>query len=195
MLACILVLGLATGGCAWFGGDTEQKDVPPAQPQEQAAAPAPAPEPPAPTKAGKKVDAKTAKAEKAAKAKAEKAAKTKAGKSAPKGETQIAAELDMVGHRLVAQASRTVVPSKAEKEVRQQGKDYVATYVDVDTSNVSTELRPGTKGQYVGFVRYHENVFECRGKSRKEALTASCEQVKSRRLNELIRYDGSSWQY
>ena len=190
MLACILALGLATGGCAWFGGDTDQKDVPPAQPQEQTAAPAPAPDASAPTKAGKKVDAKATKAEKSAKT-----AKAKGGKSAPKSEAQIAAELDMVGKRLAAQAARTVVPSKAEKQVRQQGKEYVASYVDVYTGNVSTELRPGAKGQYVGFVRYHENVFECRGKSRKEALTASCDQVKSRRLNELIRYDGSSWQY
>ena len=67
MLACILALGLATGGCAWFGGDTDQKDVPPAQPQEQTAAPAPAPDASAPTKAGKKVDAKATKAEKSAK--------------------------------------------------------------------------------------------------------------------------------
>ena len=73
-------MGLATGGCAWFGGDTDQKDVPPAQPQEQTAAPAPAPDASAPTKAGKKVDAKATKAEKSAKT-----AKAKGGKSACMG--------------------------------------------------------------------------------------------------------------
>ena len=37
---------------------------------------------------------------------------------------------------------------------------------------------------------------ECRGKTKQEAITtASCEQVKARNLNELIRYDGSVWQY
>ena len=102
----------------------------------------------------------------------------------------------MVGNRLAAQAARTVMPSKSSKEVRQDGKDYVASYVDVDASNVTTELRPGAAGQYVGFVRYQERVMECRGKNKQEAITtASCQQVKARNINELIRYDGSTWQY
>ena len=102
----------------------------------------------------------------------------------------------MVGHRLVAQASRTVMPSKASKEVRQDGKDFVASYVDVDPNEVTTEMHPSNAGQYVGYVRYQEKMMECRGKSRKEAITtASCQQVKARNINELIRYDGSTWQY
>ncbi len=188
ILALILVLGLTTGGCAWFGGSSSE-EVKPAPPQEQAAASEPAPAPVAPTK-----DAKGKKA----KAKAAKAAEVKpaASKKVAKTEAQIAAELTMVGHKLAAQASRTVMPSKASKEVRQVGKDYVASYVDVDASNVTTELRPSPTGQYVGFVRYQEKVMECRGKTRHEATTtASCDQVKARNINELIRYDGSAWQY
>ena len=49
ILALILTMGLATGGCAWFGGSSSD-EVKPAQPQEQTAAPEPAPAPEAPAK-------------------------------------------------------------------------------------------------------------------------------------------------
>ena len=185
-LALLLTFGLTSGGCAWFGGDSSSTEaaVTPAQPVETAE-PAPAPEAPAPAKAGKKVDKKAA-------ASAEK--KQPVAKGA-KTEAQIAAELDSVGRKLVAQAGRTVVPSKSKKDVQQVGKDFVASYVEVDESTITTELRPGASGQYVGFVRYKENVYECRGTTRQAALTAACQQVKARRINELIRYDGKSWQF
>ena len=189
ILALILTMGLASGGCAWFGGSSSE-EVKPAQPQEQTAAPEPAPAPEAP--------AKDVKGKGKTKAKAEKKAEVKpaASKKVVKTEAQVAAELTMVGNKLAAQAARTVMPSKASKEVRQDGKDYVASYIEVDASNVTTELRPGTSGQYVGFIRYQEKVMECRGKTKQEATTtASCAQVKARNLNELIRYDGSTWQY
>ena len=171
ILALILTLGLSTGGCAWFGGSSEEAK--PAQPQEQAAAQAPAPEPaPAPAQ---DVKGKSKTKTKAAKHAEKKAASRKTVKS----EAEITAELGMVGHRLVAQASRTVMPSKASKEVRQDGKDFVASYVDVDPTEVTTEMHPSTAGQYVGYVRYQEKVMECRGKSRKEAITtASCKTEK-----------------
>ena len=189
ILALILTMGLATGGCAWFGGSSSD-EVKPAQPQEQTAAPEPAPAPEAP--------AKDAKGKGKTKTKAEKPAEVKpaASKKVVKTEAQVAAELTMVGNKLAAQAARTVMPSKASREVRQDSKGFVASYIDVDASNVTTELRPGASGQYVGFIRYQEKVMECRGKTKQEAITtASCEQVKARNLNELIRYDGSVWQY
>ncbi|MDD3684213.1 hypothetical protein [Desulfovibrio desulfuricans] len=190
ILALILTLGLTTGGCAWFGGSSStDEEIKPAQPQEQTAAPEPAPAPVAPAKDAKGKKGKT---------KAEKAAEVKpvATKKGAKTEAQAAAELTMVGHKLAAQAARTVMPSKSSREVRQDGKDYVGTYIDVDSSNVTTELRPSPTGQYVGFIRYQERVMDCRGKTRQEAMsTASCEQVKARNINELIRFDGSTWQY
>lgn len=187
ILALIVVLGLATGGCAWFGSASSSEKQP-AQPQPQVAAEeaAPAPEVPVKTKAKGKSAKKVEK----------KAEKKASGKKVVKTEAQIAAELDMVGHKLAAQAARTVMPSKASKEVRGDGKEFVASYVDVDAANVTTEMRPGANGQYVGFVRYQEKVMECRGKTRQAAMVAApCEQVKARNLNELIRFDGSSWQY
>ena len=187
-LAFVLTMGLATSGCAWFGGSSEKPQ--PAQPAEQQAnaaeaapAPAPAPAAKADTKKNKK-DAKSKKSEKSA-------------KKGKKTEAEIAADLDRVGHKLAAQASRTVMPSKASKEVRKVGSEYVATYVDVDVNNVRTELRPGSKaGQYVGSVRYQEKVMECRGATKQAALSgANCKQAKTRNLHELIHYDGSAWQY
>ena len=189
ILALILTMGLASGGCAWFGGSSSD-EVKPAQPQEQTAAPEPAPAPVAPAKDVKGKGKTKAKAEKPAEA------KPAASKKVVKTEAQVAAELTMVGNKLAAQAARTVMPSKASREVRQDSKGFVASYIEVDASNVTTELRPGTSGQYVGFIRYQEKVMECRGKTKQEATTtASCEQVKARNLNELIRYDGSTWQY
>lgn len=182
-LAFILTLGLATSGCAWLQWrDPAEAQTPEVQPQEEVTLVEAVVEPaPAPVKSASK-----------SKAKVEKTARTARG---AKSETEISAELDRVGHKLAAQASRTVMPSVAAKEVRKDGKDFVASYVEVDTSNVTTELRPGAKGQYVGFIRYQEKIYECRGASQQAALSAPCKQVRARRLNELIRYDGSAWQF
>ncbi len=185
ILAFILTMGMTVSGCAWSGGSSETpKTAQAAEQIEQGTAPEPAPTVTPEAKNAKK-DAKAKKAEKASQ-------KHKGKKT----EAQIAAELDAVGHKLAAQASRTIMPSKASKEVRKVGNEFVASYVDVDANNVRTELRPGTKGQYVGFVRYQEKVMECRGASKQAALASTnCRQVKSRNLNELIHYDGTHWQY
>ena len=75
------------------------------------------------------------------------------------------------------------------------GKEYVATYVDVDTDSLTTEVRKGARG-YVGFIRYAEHVYECRGASKSAAPVRSpVKKIKTRNLNEMIRYDGKKWQY
>ncbi|MBD5416614.1 MAG: translation initiation factor 2 [Desulfovibrio sp.] len=181
-LVFVVVLSLMAGGCAWFTSSEESETVTPAAPAEEAAAPAAEPAPAAP--------AAKAPAKKAA---TKVAAKTAARKGA-KSEAQIKAELDKMGQKLVNQSKRTLLPNKANKEVKKVGGEYVATYLEVDTNNVSTEMKPGANGQYVGFIRYQERVFECRGATRQAALSAPCTQVRARNLNELIRYDGKEWQ-
>ena len=109
-------------------------------------------------------------------------------------QSKLEADLYKTGQSLVGRASRTVMPSKAHKEVRKVGKEYVATYVEVDTDSLTTEVRKGPRG-YVGFIRYSEHVYECRGASKSGALSAPCEKIKTRNLNEMIRYDGKKWQY
>lgn len=179
--AAVAVLSFLTNGCAWlgFGDDSEAT-----QTQTVNEEPAPAPE--------------TVKEEPAPVKQAAKATQKPAAKSAPvkgaKSEAQIKAELDKMGQKLVGQASRTLLPNQANKEVKKVGNEWVASYVSVDTNNVSTELRPGAAGKYVGFIRYQERMMECRGATKQAALSAPCTQVRTRNINELIRYDGKQWQ-
>lgn len=182
IVMAVAILGLMCNGCAWlgFGDDSEASTTttPAQNPETKAEEPTQAPEEvkSEPVKKGKKTTAKTAK----------KGAKT---------EAQIKAELDQKGHQLAAQSARTLMPNKAHKEVKKVGDQWVATYVEVNPNNVTTELRPGSSaGLYVGFIRYQEHVMECRGATREAALKASCAQVRTRNLNELIHYDGRQWQ-
>lgn len=167
-----LVLCLAMSGCGLFGGDSGSAD--PARDAEQGA------EAPQTESA---VDTPAAKSD------------TKASANL-KGEARIRADLEVTGQQLVGRAARTVMPSKASRSVRKVGKEYVASYIEVDQNSVSTDMRPGSKGQYVGFVRYSEYEYECRAATRQEALsTNQCERIRTRNLNELIRYDGKKWQF
>lgn len=186
LAVCAVVLGLLGGGCSWLGfGDdssTTAAASEAAPPVETAAEPDPAP---APTKAtAAKTTAKTT-------AKAAKAAKAVKG---AKSEAQIQAELDQMGKKLASQSARTLLPNKANKDVKQVGGQWVASYIEVRPEEVRTQLRPGSSGQYVGSIRYAEHFMECRGATRQEALKAPCHEVRSRNLNELIRYDGKQWQ-
>lgn len=115
-------------------------------------------------------------------------------KAAPVSQSKLDADLHKAGQNLVGRASRTVMPSKSQKEVRKVGKEYVATYVEVDTASLNTEVRKGSRG-YVGFIRYSEHVYQCRGASRSAALAGPFEKIQTRNLNEMIRYDGKKWQY
>ncbi len=170
----VLMLAFALGGCAMFGSSEESSQTVTAA-QENTAQNVPVAS--AESGAGKKA-----------------VAAKPAARGAKKSEAQIKQELDRMGHKLASQSSRTLLPNKANKEVRKQGNEFVATYLEVDVNNVSTEMKPGTNGQYVGFIRYQEHIYECRGATRQAALSAPCQQVRSRRLNELIRFDGKEWQ-
>ena len=175
----MLFFGLALGGCAASGEDAS-RPVAAAEPQMEQPAPAPKPEP---AKADKKKGAG-------------KAHPAKSGKSL-RTEAEIRADLVRVGHRLASQAARTITPSKAGKHVAKSGNEYVASYIEIDPNTVSTHMKPGShKGTYVGFVRYQEKFMECRGASKKAALSSThCKQVKTRNLNEMIQFDGKSWKY
>ncbi len=170
--ACILALS----GCAWLGFGDDSETV--SSSETQAAEAVPAPEPAPAPKVEKKAPAKAAKAAKGA-----------------KNEAKIKAELDVMGKKLAAQSARTLLPNKSKPNYRQAGGEWIASYIDVDASHVTTEMRPGANGQYVGFIRYQERFMECRGATKQAAMSGGdCKQVKSRNLNELIRYDGKSWQ-
>lgn len=118
--------------------------------------------------------------------------------SATSQEAQVKAQLDTAGRDLVGRASRTVMPSKAKPKVFKGGKDYVAQYVEVDQNSFSTTMRPGTTSStpYVGVIEYREVTKECRGATKQKAMTSTaCQEISSRNMKELIRYDGKSWQF
>lgn len=173
LFACAFVLT----GCAWLGWGDDSETAASSEPQanvEENLAEEPAvqvqQETPAPVKKAVK------------------------GKKGAKSEAQIKAELDAMGKKLAAQSARTLIPNRAKPEYKQVGKEWVASFIDVDPNQVTTEMRPGSSsGQYVGFIRYQEHFMECRGATKQAALTGSCTQVRARNLNELIHYDGTAW--
>lgn len=173
ILATMTFMAFICNGCAWLGmGDDESSTVQAEPATEESVISVTDNSQPAPAKT--------------------KAAKT-TKKGAKKSEAQIKQELDKKGQQLVAQSARTLLPNKAHKEVKKVGNEWVASYVNVDTNHVSTELRQGANGQYVGFIRYEEEFMECRGATKQAALSAPCQRVRARRMNELIRYDGNQW--
>lgn len=133
-------------------------------------------------------------AKKAAPAKTEskKAAAGKKGKAVEESPEVVKQKLDVVGKKLVQDAAKNVTPSVHAKAVTPEGKEFVARYVEVDVASMTTEVRPasGPGGKFIGVIKYMENQYECRGTSKVEALKAPCSMVRSRRMNELIRYDG-----
>ena len=114
----------------------------------------------------------------------------------PMNEAQIKADLDATAHTLLQRAARTITPSKANKAVSKVGNEYVARYVFIDPTKYSTEMRPATKkGTYNGFIRYSEQVFQCKGNSKSAALSAPCNPVSSKRMNVMVHFDGAKWNY
>jgi len=106
-------------------------------------------------------------------------------------------ELASAGRTLVSNAAKNIMPNIKNKAVAPGGNGgYVASYVEVDVSDIRAEVIPSAEsGKYVGSIRYVENQYECPGKNQTDALRAECRVVKSRRMNELIRYEKGKWHY
>lgn len=181
---CTVVLFCA--GCSWFGkGDETASATAVTEPVEQAAVQEEKAQTPDPN--AKNASAKSSKS-------AKKDTVKSSGKAVKKTEAQIKAELDQMGKKLAAQSARTLVPNKAKMDVKKVGSQWVASYIDVNTDKVTTEMRPGTNGQYVGFIRYQENFMESHGATKEAAMKGPFNTVRTRNLNELIHYDGKAWQ-
>jgi hypothetical protein len=105
-------------------------------------------------------------------------------------------ELADIGRNLVSKAAKTIMPNSKSKAVAPSGDGFVASYMEVDASDIRTEVIPSAaSGSYVGSIRYVEKRYECPGKNRADALKAECRMVKARRMNELIRYEKGKWHY
>lgn len=150
--------------------------------------------PAAPSFAAQEEGKKVAPAKSAAPAKATPAASK--GKKGEESEEVIKSKLDSMGKQLIVKAAATVSPSINKKAVTPEDGGFVARYTEIDTSEVVTELirSTGSGGKYIGSIKYRETHYECRGKTQDEALNATCGQVRVRRMNELVRYDGK-WMF
>lgn len=179
MRRMVLILSMVVlSGCAWMGFGDDSETVATAEPvatsEPAAVEEAPVAEVQAPAKSTAKSTSKTA-------------------KKGSKSEAQIKAELDAMGRKLASQAARTIVPNKTRPEYRQVGGEWIATYVDVDPTRVTTEMKPGSTVPFVGVIYYQERHMECRGKTKQAALTGDCRQTRTRNLKEMISYDGKQW--
>lgn len=180
-----LIACAALAGCSWLGLDSGDGNPPQGEiveVTEEVVVPAQNSAPDASEKPKISAAKKTAPAK-------------KTGVKSAASEAKIREELEKVGRKLSAQAKRTITPSKANPQVRKVGKEYVAAYTDVDADHVTTELRSGKDGHYIGFIRYQEHFYECKGSTEKAARAGTCARVRSKRVNELIVYDGKKWNY
>ena len=181
-----LALGLMLGGCGASETVTEQPETATAESSAPVA----------------KQDTKQAKASTKAsstKGKATTVCKHPYGKEVQlKNGDKVCCLLEDTGRQLSQKAARTITPNKNNKHVKQVGKEYVATYTHIDADAVSTSMTPSTvtKGNYVGRIRYTETTYQCKGKTKKEALAATnCTPAGSRNVTEMINFDGKKWQY
>ena len=147
---------------------------------------------------GAAAPAQAAKAKQAKKAAPEPTIPVHVRTYAPDGVPEkIKMEFADVSKTLVGNAAKSIMPNIRSKAVAPGGSGgYVASYVEVDGSDVRAEVIPSSEsGKYVGSIRYVENQYECPGKTQADALRAECRVVKSRRMNELVRYDKGKWHY
>ena len=115
----------------------------------------------------------------------------------PLGETieDVHNKLDTLARAKLRHMNESLRPCQTRKDVVQNGNEYVARYLAVDTDSLSTDVHdaqgPGAK--YVGLIVYHEQEYESRAATKEAALTGSFTMVKARRVTEIIRYDKGKW--
>ncbi len=123
---------------------------------------------------------------------------SKTAENLPAGEADVKARLDQAAGKLASMASRTVVPNKSNPKVQKKGSEYVTTYIEVDLASVRTTMRPGQSSTvpYIGIIEYTEVGYECWGASREAARTSTdCQATTTRKVQEMISYDGKQWVY
>lgn len=112
----------------------------------------------------------------------------------PKTENQIKNELEQFGKQLIAKRTNELNPSRSNPQYKQIGNKWFAGFIEIDP-NFKTEIKNGSsKGTYVGIVRYQEKFMQCESNTKQTVLKGRCESIKTRNINELLRYDGNQWQ-
>lgn len=79
--------------------------------------------------------------------------------------------------------------------VRQEGGEWVASYVAVEDTSLETTVKSKDSRTcpYVGVLRYQEHHFEARGASSDAVRQGPFERVRRVRVTEIFRYDTGRW--
>ena len=118
--------------------------------------------------------------------------------TAPEGAPEtVKSSFASVAYTHVRNAAKHIMPNIRSKAVVPAADGgFIASYAEVDTESLRGEILPSQeKDKYIGSIRYAEHQYECLAKTKDEARHAACSRVKSRRMNELIRYEKGKWHY
>lgn len=109
----------------------------------------------------------------------------------------VKAKLDSFARERVVKAGEALQNNRQHMKVTKAGRGYVARFSEVDMESLATELHPGSGDGclYAGHIVYLEKEYEGSGKTIAEAKAGPFKNVKTRRLREIIRYDGTEWIY
>ena len=105
------------------------------------------------------------------------------------------AQLDEFAKKRLDLVCDNIRPCKTKKDVIQSGAVYIARYLEVDVASLATEITvaEGFGAKYIGSVIYYEQIFECRGATKEEALAGEFDLVRKRHVTELFRYNKGRW--
>ncbi|MFV0423252.1 hypothetical protein [Oleidesulfovibrio sp.] len=106
----------------------------------------------------------------------------------------VAAKLIAFADSKLKSISANIKPSVHSKEIVQENGEYIARYLSINTENLTTRVKQSAaSGRYIGIIKYHEMVYEARGKTPSEAMSGQFDIVKARRVTEIVRYTKGSW--
>lgn len=108
---------------------------------------------------------------------------------------ELQSKLDSYVQGHIRSLSENMLPRENKKDVVKVGTEYVARYLAVDPASVTTEIHLGRSGkQYIGLIVYHELELENHASTREVALSGDFVVTKTKRVTEILRYDGGKWQ-
>lgn len=105
-------------------------------------------------------------------------------------------QLQLVAHtqRYVNSIANNVIPNFKQKNVVKRGDEFIARYLEIDTSSATMEALPLEQGKsHKAIIAYHELEYQCRGATKEAALNGEFFHKKTRRLIEILQYRQGRW--
>ncbi len=110
-------------------------------------------------------------------------------------EAKIKAQFDTIAKKLVHDAAKNIMPHKNSKAVTKEDGVFKARYIEIDESNVMTEIHHASGNDYAGTVKYRELFYVCTGSTKAQALAAPCSLERTRSMTEIVAYTKGKWLY